>query len=322
MTTRSPFLEADHPGRAAHMVRVSDVHLSSCFLIPGDSHWRSGFVRPRDHEIFGTRRNTGLFATSEKSFPDLPVRTNLDKAYFGGVLFPYYGHFLIESLACLPNIPDDGVPIIFMCLVNTVTNWHKEFFRDSGLGDRLIFTNKASKIHVRELIKVDQENIIRSNISRRYVDFASNIFPPSAPDGRKIYVSRTGWKNATIGGEPELEERMKAEGFEVVRPESLSIHEQVKIYDKASVVVAIEGSALHTLMLSSTPKRVIVLARRHALDFNFILQFSVQPQLHVTCLQCMKKYGADFKDSAEIDVGLAVNKVLEEISGKSDRVGP
>jgi len=279
----------------------------------GQSLWNSGFPRKQDHLTFGLRRVNGLFSLHASPFPELPLGQELESAYFGGILFPYYGHFVFESIACLPNIPDDGRPILFMCLNSTVTAWHKEFFKDTGLADRLVFTKKTAMTRVQKLIHVDQSTVLLAHLSARYIEFTSNLFPAETPNGRMIYLSRRGCKNAPVQNEEEFESRLKDLGFEIVQPETMPIREQVRIANQASVIVGVEGSALHTLVFSSTPKKVFILARRKKVDFNFVLQFAMQPQLQVEEIYCMKKYGADFKDSSELDIDLAVDKIASKL---------
>jgi capsular polysaccharide biosynthesis protein len=295
---------------------VKDVALSSCFMHEGQSVWNSGFLRKQDHLTFGLRRVNGLFGLHCSPFPELPLGQELESAYFGGVLFPYYGHFVFESISCLPNIPDDGRPILFMCLNSTVTAWHKEFFKDAGLANRVVFTKKSAVTQVGELIHVDQSTVLLTHLSAKYIDFTARIFPTRAPTGRMIYLSRRGCKNAPVLNEEAFESRLKQLGFEIVQPESMPIREQVRVANEAQVIVAVEGSALHTLVFSSTPKQVFILARRKKIDFNFVLQFAMQPHLQIEEIYCMKKYGADFKDTSELDIDLAVGLIESKLGSR------
>lgn len=297
-------------------ITVHDAKISSCFQLPAQNTWMSGFVSKRDYELFSLRRHTGLFASHCDPFPNRPVGRQVDQAYFGGVLFPYYGHFIIESLSFLPNIPKNNAKIVFMTLNNTVTGWQKEFFQDVGLASRIVITEKDSLLSVGSLIRVDQTTVVCSNISRRFIKHVQGLYPSTPNKGRRLYLSRKNCKNATVENEHLLEEELIKLGFEVVVAEQYPIREQVRLYNEAEVIVAVEGSALHTLVFSSTPKTVLVLARRKKIDVNFTRQFAVQPEIQAVELYCMKQYADTFKDASEIDIEAAVGA----IQGEMDRL--
>jgi capsular polysaccharide biosynthesis protein len=136
-----------------------------------------------------------------------------------------------------------------------------------------------------------------------------HLFPVSDMANGLLYISRARCRNAPVGGETAFQDALRGRGFEVVNPEDLSIREQAQKYDRASAIVAIEGSALHTLLLAASPKTVVILRRRRELDINFRLQFCMQPQLRVKELGCMKRYAHDFGDDSELDVDAALSAV-------------
>jgi len=303
--------EARAPTEGLHVVQ--DVQLSSCFTREQDKTWQSGFIRRSDYATFTPRRANNLFSQHCASFPALEVKEIFPRAYFGGVLFPYYGHFLIESLARLPNIPDDGLPIVFMCLSDTVKEWHKLFFSDIGLDTRIRLTRKSQLMQVDEMIRVDQTTCIHADISRRFLDFTQTLFPAAPSLGKKIYLSRKLSPNAPVQHEDLLEEQLALLGFDIIQPEKLTIKKQVRLFDEAATVAGVEGSALHTLIFSSTPKHVMILPRRKTLDLNFVLQFAVQPRLRVEVLHCMQRYAETFSAPAELDVAAARQAIASAV---------
>lgn len=287
---------------------AKNVPLSSCFMNKGDKTWNSGFVEKQHYQLFTPRRHLGFFSNHSQNFPLPSSFQQLSRAYFGGVLFPYYGHFLLESLAFLPNIPDDDTPILFMCLQSTIKSWHRQFFEDIGIAHRLRFTAANQLTWVDQLLKVDQTTIIRADISSRFIHYTSQLFqtePSSQPD-TKIYISRRNSTNAPIENEAALEAELIQLGFKIVAPETLSIREQVQLYNNASIIAAVEGSALHTLVMTHTAKTILMFARRTETEFNFTLQFAMQPQLRVVQIHAMERYAKTFNDSAVLDVAQAV----------------
>lgn len=312
-----PALAAAAPVAAAAPARTgrADVALRSCVSHPELSTWQSGFVREADHLHFTQRRAGTLFAVHRPAPADLPVRERLPQAHFGGVLFPFYGHFLIESLSRLPDIPDDGLPIVFMGLGDTVKDWQTRFFADAGLSRRLHFTRKDSLILVDQLFRPDQTATIHADISSRFIRHTQRLFAPSASRGRRIYLSRRQSKNAPVEHEAAFEDGLRTLGIEPLCPENLPVREQVRLLDEAELVVAVEGSALHTLVFSTTPKRVLVLPRRQTLDLNFVLQFAVQEHLQVQQIHAMARRATTFKDPCSLDVEAALAGVQQAMAG-------
>lgn len=292
-----------------------DVPLRSCMARPHLKTWRSGFLRHEDYLRFTPRRANTLFAVHE---PDdgtaPPVHERLPQAYFGGVLYPFYGHFLIETLSRLPHIPDDGVPIVYMCLENTIKDWQRGFFADTGLDRRVRFTRNDQLLEVGQLFQVDQTTTVHADISSRFIAYTQGLFPTSPSQGRRLYLSRRLSKNAPVLREDAFETGLQDLGLEVISPETLTIREQVRLLDEADVVVAVEGSALHTLIFSSTPKQVLVLPRRKELDLNFVLQFAMQGQIRLQQIHAMACQAENFSAPSELDVDRALTAVRAALS--------
>jgi capsular polysaccharide biosynthesis protein len=61
---------------------------------------------------------------------------------------------------------------------------------------------------------------------------------------RKIYLSRLGDKKREMTNEAELEQRLVDRGFEIVRPEKLSIQKQIDLLKGSSVVAGAVGAAM------------------------------------------------------------------------------
>lgn len=80
---------------------------------------------------------------------------------------------------------------------------------------------------------------------------------------RKLYLSRSGTQRRRIDNEAALEAALARAGFETVRPETLSVREQVQLFSQASHVVGSSGAALTNVMFCAPGARVVVLQNRH-----------------------------------------------------------
>lgn len=77
------------------------------------------------------------------------------------------------------------------------------------------------------------------------------------------YISRAAQKTGKVAGESYLESYLGLKGVKVIRPETISVEEQIKIYRKAKTLIFCEGSAVHGLqLLGHIDCEVIVINRR------------------------------------------------------------
>ena len=78
----------------------------------------------------------------------------------------------------------------------------------------------------------------------------------------KIFVSRqtTGPNDdRKISNITEIEELAIEKGFQVVQPEHYSLFAQSRIFEKAKIIIGIDGSALHSIIYCKSPALLIVL---------------------------------------------------------------
>ena len=80
-----------------------------------------------------------------------------------------------------------------------------------------------------------------------------------------VYLSRTklasapetGRGSRRFDGELEIEQYCAARGCRVVQPESLSLREQVRLFNAHDVFIGIQGSAFHTALFRLRRKRAV-----------------------------------------------------------------
>ncbi len=80
------------------------------------------------------------------------------------------------------------------------------------------------------------------------------------PRPRRMFCTRPAGFKRGCHNAGEVEDLFAAHGFEIVRPELLPVAEQVAMFRAADVVGGFGGSALFTLALCPTPKRVFTIA--------------------------------------------------------------
>ena len=215
---------------------------------------------------------------------------------FGGLLKVDFGHFLTESLGrlwALQHLSEKIEGVVFI-IMNGVPN---PKFANDGIFtlDTLKTSAKNAltlwpfiheilnilcptlKIHVVGIPTHVERLIVPSQLMglcpgdligghQFYRDALRSSFgfnPPSAP--RKLYVSRAGMsvKSGKFFAEEQIEGIFESQGFTIVRPENLSITQQLEIYSSHSHIVLATGSASHMLALNVGHFHKIVLLHRH-----------------------------------------------------------
>ena len=200
------------------------------------------------------------------SLPDR-LRVVEEPVLFGGHLMKHYGHFIIESMSRMwarDLFPD--LPILF----TSPRKWRDppaygtDVLGALGLQQRMIV--------------VDQPTLFRevvcpwTAIEYRWKAYAVADEPHIAVaralhrSGRRIwrrpvYLTRSGLTDTLrkSEAESELEEELSTRNFEIIRPEELTLAEQISIFEQAPLVAATVGSALHTALFSRSPTTLATL---------------------------------------------------------------
>ncbi|MEY2753956.1 MAG: hypothetical protein RJB65_314 [Actinomycetota bacterium] len=224
-------------------------------------------------------RGTGIRRMGREQIPApaLPVGDPLaehDVAVFAGYLYDHYGHFLLESTArlWLPSLGDD-VPVIWIAnWTEQLSPWMHEILDIMGVGPRREVVTSRGPVAVRELAVADAG-----------FEFGAFMHPWHArclqsaectTDGSHVWLSRAGLRPISgLDDDLELEDRLRADGWSVIAPETMSVREQVEVLGRAVHVAGLEGSALHTLALLRGFSGVVDLfTRQEHVNFELVAE--------------------------------------------------
>lgn len=180
---------------------------------------------------------------------------------FGG-----YGHYILDILPAIINI-------------HKVTN--ASFFMDKNTkyGNLFIDSCKLFKIDCQDVDKSDADfklisikDLIAIGI---YITRSFSYYPGYLKTAlvlnrlprqdclkkpfRKLYIVRSQLCSAgrIINNEDILVEWLKKKNFEIIQPESLSIHDQFKLFREAELVVGVSGSALLNAIFMSSGSTIL-----------------------------------------------------------------
>ncbi|MEG3765445.1 glycosyltransferase family 61 protein [Alteromonas sp. 14N.309.X.WAT.G.H12] len=221
-----------------------------------------------------------------------PLTRKKETYYYGGPLFNNFGHFLAENVHRLGGLQaarqaDNGCKVVFLPqrykfnkgkFAPVLPAHFYAVLAYLGVPKKDILLPKKS--FTADTIWVSpQQSIFRSRtpVSDAYRQFlvhrerAAGI-TPDLNKPKKIYVSRTDFAlKGAFAGESVLEAHLEKQGFYILKPETLSLQEQLSYYKSADILVFAEGAALHVLeLLGEIPGKVVIIQRRKHAQKIFI----------------------------------------------------
>lgn len=209
---------------------------------------------------------------------------------YGGFLYGHFGHFLMESLGrlwALDRLRDWADGICWILPVPPRRNaaafgdavLKKRFIQDTlrllGVDKELRVITRPTvfqRLAVPSLLMLNGPDSVAAGhpVFRRFIRRIAEdqAEPPTLPG---LYVSRAALVgNGRFAEEERLEEAFAQAGWQVLRPETKSVPEQVALYRSARQLVFAEGSALHLYAYAARPRqRVGIILRRLPAKMKF-----------------------------------------------------
>lgn len=180
---------------------------------------------------------------------------------FGGAV--NYGHFVLDCLTSLLALEEVGLTADRPALAPPLSLWHRELL-SLGFGDRVaILETPAPVVAVQDLVFATSMDChlhapgpIVDRLRRRLLSAA----PAPSRTGRRVYLSRRGYLKRKMIDEAALEAALIDRGFDVLRPERLTVAEQVALMRETSVLVGPSGAALTNAIFLPDGAKVIEIA--------------------------------------------------------------
>ncbi|WP_115132531.1 glycosyltransferase 61 family protein [Synechococcus sp. N26] len=186
------------------------------------------------------------------------------ESYYGGILYPHYGHFLLESLSRLSTYNGVNEIIWSSVMQDKFTKYQWDilsFLLPKGTSVRLI-TNLAffGKINI-----ADRGFIITNRCTKTHLEFLHRVGEKVGLNNdfmnQKIWITRRGIRS--IENEQLLESALVKLGWIVVDTSRLPVAKQVGIFTSAKVIAGVRGSGLHTVIFSKrTDLKMIIVGRQ------------------------------------------------------------
>jgi capsular polysaccharide biosynthesis protein len=234
-------------------------------------HSSAGIVAVGDQVITETLADTNAeshgFRTLAKGVAIHPGQVRcLSGAYISllaGGEANYY-HSVLDSLARLAAVPENYQAASAGILVPQGAVRQRELLALLDLMPSLaiVEVGRDETLRVETLIlplSVTGDSAFHPCVMDFFRDISTNVPPLSRPVPRRIYVERGRGARRPLRNEQDLVAALTCMGFVVIRPENMSVADQVRLFRGAEVIVAPHGAALTNLGFCRPGTRVVEL---------------------------------------------------------------
>ncbi len=191
-----------------------------------------------------------------------------------GPAYQMYGHWLVDFLPRLFCLVKAGynLPALRYLLPIDIAMFAKQWLSALGVNDsQIIFYDTTTQQCAisRAMIPTNLRGHSLANplLAEAFQYLKSVIQTANAPFAdRKIFISRARWGNMTrqLLNTEEMEGFFAENGFEIVYPEELSIHDQIMMFSQSAVIAGEYGTGLHGSVFAPASTKIIALRCNHA----------------------------------------------------------
>lgn len=256
-----------------------------------------GPIWPEDtqYSFLRNMRGNKPVGTLPKPGPDVAESIDMP-AVWCGYAVNHFGHFIAEQapriIAAIRKRPND----LYLFLApprlteKTLPSWFWDILSWYGVPRAQVRILTDKPVLVRTLRVFPQAEHLVVGPGAEYLDALDQIcarhMPDVARDLEHVYVSRAGMGTGKLGGEGYLEQQLLAAGVKVVRPEALSLRDQLSIYARARTLIFAEGSAAHgRQLLGRIKQHIVVVSRRKGWAFaGALLRPRAEQLTHIDAL--------------------------------------
>lgn len=204
---------------------------------------------------------------------------------YGGVLMDHFGHVIRDSLASLWFIRErPDLPVLWHWIDLPVPHrawpgWLEQLWRLLGL-DQMEHVFVSAPLSVARIILPQSGLVAPDLLHERQVDALATHQPPdnarpnaraNARSNNHVWLSRRGLpaQFGRLEGEDRLEAALASRGWDILRPETLTVAAQVDRFATADVIAGCMGSAFHAALLSTSPRARLLLVERPGIGKPF-----------------------------------------------------
>lgn len=238
------------------------------------------------HIVYESIRKGGIYGDNVISIapiiidPNTKVSETLEgKSAYLGNLYSHYGHFITEGLSRFHAFRDlnkyDHIlfsPYVFDYPKTQLRPYHKFFFDELGI--------EQSKMRVLyDTVRLEEITVFKQlwTLNDSVDPMISSLYEylrwkesNTEISGKRFFCSRK--KPDRISNQSQVEEIFKANGFNIVFPEDISVEEQMAIYKGDNLVVSSSGSTVHNILFGRPTSRFVEIGDQRSSESPHIMQ--------------------------------------------------
>lgn len=214
-------------------------------------HFEKAMISVKTSETF-TKKMEGIYPPVVDIPKDLAIEER--PVVLLGNSTMHFGHFLLEGLArmwaVLSGDVDPREEIALFTNSTPQATFADQFFEPLGVRNAIYPTVPTLYRRVRVVApSINHIFNINSRFAEVHREIARSIMSERRFD-RPVFISRAGVANGihVFHGEDVLESEFVAKGFEAIRPETLSIPDQIALFARCPLIVGSVGSAFHSIV--------------------------------------------------------------------------
>lgn len=203
----------------------------------------------------GARVENGVTHLAIPEAPPVFDRAAVFMAW-GGVF--NYGHFVLDCLPSLVALDEQGLLERYPPIAPPLKAWQRDLIA-MAIG-KPVREVKADVVRIGAAVHATSMDHYLHGPGDLLARTRARILaaaPMPRTRGRRLYFSRRGHSMRVMINEAALETALRARGFEIVRPERLSVAAQVRMMREAEVVVGSTGAAMTNALFAATGARII-----------------------------------------------------------------
>lgn len=244
-------------------------------VVDKDGIFRAGLTRDLEQ---GTYCCSGYeVQESEKIYCD-------EEVYFAGIILPYFGHILLETLSRFWGIIErkDNKRKLAFVLENKDTIIPNYFWELMDLLDidkeRILVVTKPTTF--KKVIVPDESFLLGPGFHKNFMKTIDKI-KSNLPDSpiKKVYCTRTVFKHDCVN-EEYFENFFKRQGYFVVAIEKLSLKEQLTIWKNVDHIACMAGTLAHMVLFSKPGTKITILNRT---EYSIALQAFINQMVLPDC---------------------------------------
>lgn len=171
-----------------------------------------------------------------------------------------YGHFIFDALPALGWMDDQNLQDHFAPVAPPLARWQRDLVQLVRPGQPMQIVG-AQAVRIDEVLFTSCLNHYLHRNAGLFTALAEKLEPqrstPRPPGHGVVYFSRRGLTGRIMVNEADLERKLSSRGVTVVRPEKLSVAQQLMAVKAAGTLIGASGAALANLCFLPQGGRLI-----------------------------------------------------------------